>query len=69
MAIVSATPKRHHTLNSRLHTLETGMAMNIEPGIYFEGFGGMHECYIVLVTEQGAEVLTPFHDTIEDINV
>ena len=52
-----------------LDVLEVGMAMNIEPGIYFEGFGGMRQCDMVLVTETGAEVLTPFHNRIEELNV
>jgi Xaa-Pro aminopeptidase len=45
-------------------TLESGMIFNIEPGIYFEDYGGIRQCDMVLVTQAGAEVLTPFHDMI-----
>lgn len=63
-----------HTAIPRLQkdspdVLESGMAMNIEPGIYLEHFGGMRQCDMVLVTETGAEVLTPFHNTIEELHV
>lgn len=49
----------------RLHpksteTLETGMVFNVEPAIYFEGYGGIRHCDMVTVTEAGAELLTPF---------
>ena len=40
--------------------IENGMAFNIEPGAYFEGWGGARHCDVVLCTEQGAEVLTNF---------
>lgn len=48
--------------------LEPGMVMNIEPGIYFEGFGGIRQCNMVLVTEHGSRVLTPFHNTIQELH-
>ena len=49
----------------RLHscspdTLEAGMTFNIEPAVYFDGWGGMRHCDVVLCTETGAEVLTAF---------
>jgi Xaa-Pro aminopeptidase len=61
-----------HRAYPRLHPmspdiLEVGMAMNIEPGIYFEEFGGMRQCDMVLVTQDGCEVLTPFHNTIDEL--
>ncbi len=40
--------------------LETGMTFNIEPAIYIDGYGGMRHCDVVVVTNQGAEVLTEF---------
>jgi Xaa-Pro aminopeptidase len=50
----------------RLHplsddVLEIGMAFNVEPAVYVEGFGGVRHCDVVAVTPEGAEVLTPFH--------
>jgi Xaa-Pro aminopeptidase len=47
--------------------LEPGMIFNIEPGIYIDGVGGMRQCDMVLCTPDGAEVLTPFHNTIEQL--
>lgn len=39
--------------------LEAGMAITIEPGIYFEGFGGIRIEDTVIVTGTGCRVLTP----------
>ena len=55
----------------RLHpkskdTLETGMVFNVEPAVYFEGYGGMRHCDMVAVTDSGAELLTPFHPSTDD---
>ena len=63
-----------HNAPPRLHpaspdVLETGMVFNIEPAIYIEGFGGMRHCDMVAVTEDGAEVLTPFQSGIEQMVV
>jgi Xaa-Pro aminopeptidase len=54
----NARPRLHPESNDRL--LE-GMVFNVEPGIYLEGQDGMRHCDVVLVTEQGAKVLTPFY--------
>lgn len=40
--------------------LESGMVFNVEPAIYIEGFGGIRQCDVVVVNENGAEVLTEF---------
>jgi Xaa-Pro aminopeptidase len=49
----------------RLHpkspdVLESGMVFNVEPAIYIDGFGGIRQCDLVVVNENGAEVLTDF---------
>ncbi len=56
----------------RLHpksedTLEVGMVFNVEPAIYFEGYGGMRHCDMVSVTEDGAELLTPFQPCTNEL--
>ena len=56
----------NHNALPRIHPcarepLEPGMVFNIEPGIYLEGLCGMRHCDMVVVTDNGCELLTPFH--------
>lgn len=55
----------NHNAIPRLHpasgdVLKVGMVFNIEPAIYIEGRAGLRHCDVVALTENGAEVLTPF---------
>jgi Xaa-Pro aminopeptidase len=64
----------NHNAMPRVHPasddiLETGMIFNIEPAIYIENYGGMRHCDMVVVTESGAELLTPFQARIDELNI
>lgn len=56
----------------RLHpastdVLSAGMVCNVEPAIYIDGYCGLRHCDMIVVTEDGAEVLTPFHERLEEL--
>lgn len=64
----------NHNARPRLHPesddlLETGMVFNVEPAIYIEALGGLRHCDMVAVTQNGAEMLTPFQSNIEQLVV
>jgi Xaa-Pro aminopeptidase len=55
----------NHDALPRIHPLsddilEIGMVFNIEPAVYVPEIGGIRHCDMVAVTENGAELLTPF---------
>ncbi|MEO8726402.1 MAG: Xaa-Pro peptidase family protein [Acidobacteriaceae bacterium] len=47
--------------------LAPGTVFNIEPAAYFEGFGGIRQCEMVVITDAGAELLTPFQDNVSEL--
>jgi Xaa-Pro aminopeptidase len=56
----------------RLHpkstdVLQTGMVFNVEPALYFEGYGGLRHCDVIALTERGPEILTGFQSRIEQL--
>jgi len=58
---------RIHPLSDEI--LEVGMLFNIEPAVYIPDFGGMRHCDMVVVTDDGAELLTPFLSRTEQLVV
>jgi Xaa-Pro aminopeptidase len=62
----------NHDARPRIHplspdVLEPGMVFNVEPAIYENGWGGIRHCDVVAVTSSGAEVLTPFQGSVEEL--
>jgi Xaa-Pro dipeptidase len=47
--------------------LRAGMVFNVEPAIYIEGYGGIRHCDMVVVTEGGYQLLTPFQASPEEV--
>jgi Xaa-Pro dipeptidase len=60
----NARPRIHPKSEDRL---EIGMVFNVEPAIYFDGYGGIRHCDMVAVSKTGAELLTPFQCSIADL--
>ena len=50
-------------------TLEPGMIVSIEPGVYIPGVGGFRHSDTVLITESGALRLTDAPETLEELTV
>jgi Xaa-Pro aminopeptidase len=63
----------NHNARPRVHprsddVLETGMVLNIEPAAYVEQFG-MRHCDMIAVTDDGAELLTDFHNAADELTL
>jgi Xaa-Pro aminopeptidase len=63
-----------HNAHPRIHPasdapLEVGMVFNIEPAIYIPECGGLRHCDMVVVTEGGAECLTPFLTRSDELDL
>ena len=54
----SAARPRIHPLSPDV--LREGSTFNLEPAAYFEGYGGMRHCDVVVVTATGGRALTEF---------
>jgi Xaa-Pro aminopeptidase len=48
--------------------LEAGNVVSVEPGVYLSGLGGVRIEDLVIVTDDGAEVLTPFTKELVTVN-
>lgn len=47
--------------------LEAGMVFNVEPAVYFDGYGGIRHCDMVAVTDKEYELLTPFQSNADEL--
>jgi Xaa-Pro aminopeptidase len=62
----NARPRIHPASDE---VLKEGMVFNVEPAVYFEGFGGLRHCDMVAVTANGAELLTPFQASLKQLTL
>jgi Xaa-Pro aminopeptidase len=49
--------------------LQPGMVFNLEPALYFAGYGGLRHCDMVALTSSGPEVLTRFQESGEKLAI
>jgi Xaa-Pro dipeptidase len=65
-SVISAEfpPRLHPASPDRL---TVGMTFNLEPSIYIKGYGGLRQCDVVTVREDGPEVLTPFQTELGEL--
>jgi Xaa-Pro aminopeptidase len=61
-----------HTARPRLHpksddVLQAGMVLKLELGLYLDNYGGVRTTDMVAITENGAQVLTPFHWSLDEL--
>jgi Xaa-Pro aminopeptidase len=66
-AIDVTCPPRIHPASEDV--LEEGMTFNLEPAGYFDGYGGLRQCEMVAIVNGKAELLTPFHRTMEELTL
>jgi len=64
----------NHNALPRLHphspdVLEAGMVCNVEPAVYAPGAFGARHCDMVVVGHQGAELLTGFQQTLDELQL
>jgi Xaa-Pro aminopeptidase len=45
------------------------MVFNLEPAVYFEGYGGIRHCDMVAVGASGADLLTPFQCGLRQLSL
>ncbi len=62
----NARPQIHPSSDERL---SPGMVFNVEPALYIRGEGGMRHCDMVAVSATGCDLLTPFQNTSDQLNV
>jgi Xaa-Pro aminopeptidase len=64
----------YHGNLPRLHpcsddVLQPGMVFNVEPAVYLDGQGGLRHCDVVAVASDGADLLSSFHGSLDDLIV
>ena len=63
-ADLSARPRLHPSSED---VLKSGMVLKLEPGVYVENYGGIRNADMVTITEDGAEVMSPFHWNLDEL--